>query len=111
MTKSASGLYQKDLVVGTGRTAVANDSISTHYTGWLVNGQKFDSSRDRNQPFAFKLAVGRVIAGWDEGIQGMRVGGRRQLVIPPQLAYGRSGSGSIPPNSILVFEVELLGTP
>jgi FKBP-type peptidyl-prolyl cis-trans isomerase len=109
MTKTASGLAYQDTKVGTGATAAAGQNVSVHYTGWLPDGTKFDSSRDRNQPFDFKLGAGQVIRGWDEGVAGMKVGGRRLLVIPPDLAYGPSGSGPIPPNATLVFDVELLG--
>ena len=104
-----SGLKLYDFVVGTGETVNAGDIATVHYTGWLTNGTKFDSSVDRNEPFSFRLGVRNVILGWDEGVQGMRVGGKRQLVIPPALAYGNTGAGSIPPNSTLVFEIELLG--
>jgi FKBP-type peptidyl-prolyl cis-trans isomerase len=109
MTKTPSGLAYRDLKVGTGATATAGKTVSVHYTGWLPNGTKFDSSRDRNQPFEFALGAGQVIRGWDEGVAGMKVGGRRQLVIPPDLAYGPQGSDPIPPNATLVFDVELLG--
>jgi FKBP-type peptidyl-prolyl cis-trans isomerase len=109
MSKTASGLAYQDTKVGTGATAAAGQNVSVHYTGWLPDGTKFDSSRDRNQPFDFKLGAGQVIRGWDEGVAGMKVGGRRLLVIPPDLAYGPSGSGPIPPNATLVFDVELLG--
>lgn len=109
MAVTASGLYMRDDTVGTGATAEPGDSIAVNYTGWFPNGTKFDSSLDPNrQPLEFKLGVGRVIAGWDEGVQGMKVGGVRTLIIPPQLAYGASGIGPIPPNAILVFRVELL---
>jgi FKBP-type peptidyl-prolyl cis-trans isomerase FkpA len=104
-----SGLKYEDLVVGDGKLAAAGQTVQVHYTGWLANGTKFDSSLDRNDPFSFPLGGGRVIRGWDEGVQGMQVGGRRKLTIPPQLGYGASGAGGvIPPNAILVFEVELL---
>ena len=108
-TTVLSGLKLYDFVVGTGETVNAGDIATVHYTGWLTNGTKFDSSVDRNEPFSFRLGVRNVILGWDEGVQGMRVGGKRQLVIPPALAYGNTGAGSIPPNSTLVFELELLG--
>ena len=108
-TTVLSGLKLYDFVVGTGETVNAGDIATVHYTGWLTNGTKFDSSVDRNEPFSFRLAVRNVILGCDEGVQGMRVGGKRQLVIPPALAYGNTGAGSIPPNSTLVFEIELLG--
>ena len=109
MTKTATGLYLQDLVVGTGDEAVSGATVSVHYEGWFPNGAKFDSSRDRNQPFVFQLGVGFVISGWDEGVEGMRVGGMRKLVIPPSLAYGASGSaGAIPGNATLVFDIELL---
>lgn len=108
-TETASGLVFEELTVGEGTTAKAGDRVSVHYTGWLTNGNKFDSSKDRRQPFDFPLGAGHVIAGWDEGVQGMKVGGVRKLTIPPQLGYGERGAGGvIPPNSTLVFEVELL---
>jgi FKBP-type peptidyl-prolyl cis-trans isomerase FkpA len=104
-----SGLKYEDLTVGEGTEAVAGKSVSVHYTGWLTDGQKFDSSKDRNDPFSFVLGGGMVIKGWDEGVQGMKVGGVRKLTIPPQLGYGVRGAGGvIPPNATLVFEVELL---
>ena len=106
---TASGLVYEDTVVGEGAEAVAGNYVSVHYTGWLTNGQKFDSSKDRDEPFEFPLAQRHVIAGWDEGVQGMKVGGTRKLTIPPQLGYGARGAGGvIPPNATLVFEVELL---
>ena len=105
-----SELIIEDLVVGNGETAAAGQSVSVHYTGWLTNGQKFDSSVDRNDPFEFNLGRGQVIPGWDQGVAGMQVGGKRKLTIPPNLAYGARGAGGvIPPNATLVFEVELLG--
>ncbi|MGL4574861.1 MAG: FKBP-type peptidyl-prolyl cis-trans isomerase [Burkholderiaceae bacterium] len=114
MTTTASGLQYQDTAVGNGATAVAGASVSVHYTGWLYNdgvkGSKFDSSKDRGQPFVFPLGAGHVIGGWDEGVQGMKVGGTRVLVIPPALGYGARGAGGvIPPNATLMFEVDLLG--
>ena len=110
-TSTASGLRFKDEVQGSGMAAKSGDQVSVHYTGWLEDGTKFDSSRDRGQPFEFALGAGSVIRGWDEGVQGMHVGGRRRLVIPPELGYGnRAVGGVIPANATLVFEVELLAT-
>ena len=107
--KTPSGLTIEDLVVGTGDAASAGQKVSVHYTGWTIDGKKFDSSKDRGQPFPFPLGAGRVIKGWDEGVQGMKVGGKRKLSIPPQLGYGSQGAaGVIPPNATLIFEVELL---
>lgn len=104
-----SGLTIEDIVLGEGSVAEAGQYVSVHYTGWLVDGKKFDSSKDRNDPFDFGLGQRQVIAGWDEGVQGMKVGGSRRLTIPPELGYGARGAGSvIPPNATLVFEVELL---
>ena len=108
-TTTASGLVIDDLEVGSGDTAVKGKMVSVHYTGWLTDGRKFDSSKDRNDPFNFPLGAGHVIRGWDEGVQGMQVGGKRKLTIPPELGYGARGAGGvIPPNATLVFEVELL---
>ncbi|WP_119153120.1 FKBP-type peptidyl-prolyl cis-trans isomerase [Caldimonas tepidiphila] len=113
MTTTPSGLQYEDTVPGTGPEAQAGQHVTVHYTGWLyesgVQGAKFDSSKDRRQPFDFPLGAGMVIRGWDEGVQGMKVGGTRRLVIPPQLGYGARGAGGvIPPNATLLFEVELL---
>ena len=101
-------LVIEDLVVGTGATAAVGDTVNVHYVGTLTNGTKFDSSYDRGQTFAFRIGAGQVIAGWDQGIPGMKVGGKRRLTIPPSLAYGNRAVGSIPANSTLVFEVELV---
>jgi FKBP-type peptidyl-prolyl cis-trans isomerase FkpA len=114
MVTTESGLQYEDDTVGTGATAQSGQHVSVHYTGWLYNdgvkGAKFDSSKDRKDPFDFGLGGGQVIKGWDEGVQGMKVGGTRTLVIPPQLGYGARGAGGvIPPNATLMFEVELLG--
>ena len=107
---TSSGLKYVDQAVGTGEAAVAGKNVSVHYTGWLENGKKFDSSVDRGQPFSFPLGAGRVIKGWDEGVQGMKVGGKRKLTIPSDLGYGSRGAGGvIPPNATLIFDVELLG--
>jgi FKBP-type peptidyl-prolyl cis-trans isomerase FkpA len=116
MPQSESGLSYEDLLVGQGPAATAGQQVRVHYTGWLHDGgapqqrgRKFDSSKDRASPFEFRLGAGQVIAGWDEGVQGMQVGGTRVLTIPPQLGYGARGAGGvIPPNATLVFEVELL---
>jgi FKBP-type peptidyl-prolyl cis-trans isomerase FkpA len=118
MITTPSGLQYEDTVAGTGDTARSGQHVSVHYTGWLHDasrpdgrGRKFDSSKDRGQPFAFGLGGGQVIGGWDEGVQGMQVGGTRVLLIPPQLGYGARGAGGvIPPNATLVFEVDLLST-
>jgi FKBP-type peptidyl-prolyl cis-trans isomerase len=105
----AGSLVVEDEVVGTGPAAKSGDSVTVDYTGWLTDGTKFDSSLDRNQPFTFVLGQQRVIAGWDQGVAGMQVGGKRKLTIPPELGYGARGAGGvIPPNATLVFEVELL---
>jgi FKBP-type peptidyl-prolyl cis-trans isomerase FkpA len=107
---SATGLVYEEVTVGTGAEAQRGQHVTVHYTGWLTDGTKFDSSKDRNDPFVFSLGAGQVIAGWDEGVTGMKVGGTRKLTIPPQLGYGARGAGGvIPPNATLVFEVELLG--
>jgi len=105
-----SGLKYHDFVVGDGPSPETGQTVSVHYTGWLEDGTKFDSSLDRGQPFAFPIGMGRVIAGWDEGVATMKVGGKRQLVIPSELGYGEQGYGAaIPSNATLIFEVELLG--
>ena len=114
MTELANGLKYTDTNVGTGAEATKGHKVSVHYTGWLYNngakGAKFDSSLDRGQPFAFGLGAGQVIRGWDEGVAGMKIGGKRTLIIPPELGYGASGAGGvIPPNATLMFDVELLG--
>jgi len=101
-------LVVQDLVVGTGAVAVTGDVVTVNYVGTLTNGTKFDSSYDRNQPFTFRLGAGAVIAGWDQGVVGMKVGGKRRLTIPPSLGYGSQANGPIPANSTLVFEIELL---
>ena len=107
--KTASGLRYQDLVVGKGASPKAGNRVRVHYTGWLTDGTKFDSSLDRGVPFDFTLGRGEVIPGWDEGVATMKVGGKRKLTIPPQLAYGSGGAGGvIPPNATLIFEVELL---
>jgi FKBP-type peptidyl-prolyl cis-trans isomerase len=107
---SASELKVTDLVKGEGVEAKHGDKVSVHYTGWLLSGKQFDSSKTRNQPFIFQLGAGRVIKGWDQGVVGMKVGGKRELIIPPNLGYGSRvvGGGLIPANSTLKFEVELL---
>jgi FKBP-type peptidyl-prolyl cis-trans isomerase FkpA len=106
---TASGLIIEDITEGGGEEARAGQMVSVHYTGWLTDGTKFDSSKDRNEPFEFALAARHVIAGWDEGVQGMKTGGVRKLTIPPNLGYGARGAGGvIPPNATLVFEVALL---
>jgi FKBP-type peptidyl-prolyl cis-trans isomerase FkpA len=113
MTTTPSGLQYEDSVVGTGNVATKGQSVTVHYTGWLYNdgvqGAKFDSSKDRNDPFVFALGAGMVIRGWDEGVAGMAVGGARTLIIPAALGYGSRGAGGvIPPNATLKFDVELL---
>ncbi len=108
-TTTASGLQYWEIAAGKGAAAVAGKQVKVHYTGWLTNGKKFDSSVDRGQPLEFPLGAGSVIKGWDEGVAGMKVGGKRQLRIPPELAYGAGGAGGvIPPNATLIFDVELV---
>lgn len=109
MITTSDGLKIQDIQVGTGKEVKSGDTISIHYKGTLLDGTKFDSSYDRGTPFETKIGVGQVIKGWDEGVVGMKVGGKRKLVIPPNLGYGSQDMGVIPPNSILVFEVELIG--
>lgn len=107
--KTDSGLQYWDIKVGTGAVANNGDRVKVHYTGWFTNGKKFDSTVDANQPYSFTLGKGQVIKGWDEGIAGMKVGGKRQLRIPPELAYGDAGYKTIvPPNATLIFDVQLL---
>jgi peptidylprolyl isomerase len=107
--KTASGLSYTDIVKGTGAAPTSGKNVTVHYTGWLENGKKFDSSVDRGQPFVFRIGAGEVIPGWDEGVMSMRVGGKRKLVIPSALGYGPAGAGGvIPPNATLIFDVELL---
>ncbi len=105
-----SGLKYTDIEVGEGPAAVSGREVTVHYTGTFPNGKKFDSSVDRDEPFKFQLGAGRVIKGWDEGVAGMRIGGKRKLIIPSELGYGKRGAGGvIPPDAVLHFEVELLG--
>ena len=109
LTSTPTGLRYQDLSIGEGAEATPGATAVVHYTGWLTNAKKFDSSRDRGEPFAFRIGAGQVITGWDEGVAGMRVGGRRKLVIPASLGYGQAGAPPvIPPGATLVFDVELL---
>ena len=108
-TVTVTGLTIEDTLVGEGSVAASGQTVNVHYTGWLAGGRKFDSSRDRNEAFEFEVDADHVIAGWNEGVQGMKVGGKRRLVIPPHLGHGERGSGNdIPPNATLVFDLELL---
>lgn len=113
MTTKPSGLKYADLTVGKGQEAKAGDTVKVDYTGWLyqkgTRGAKFDSSKDRDKPFIFTIGEGKVIKGWEEGVKGMKVGGKRELIIPPSIGYGARGFGPIPPNATLNFEIELLG--
>lgn len=109
LEEAEAGLRFSELAPGTGPEATSGQNVTVHYTGWLTNGTKFDSSRDRGSPFSFRLGAGQVIKGWDQGVAGMKVGGRRRLEIPPELGYGARGVGPIPGGATLVFAVELLG--
>ena len=104
-----SELLIEDLKEGEGEAAAQGSTVDVHYTGWLTSGRKFDSSLDRGRPFSFRIGAGQVIAGWEQGVAGMQVGGKRKLTIPPSLGYGRRGTGPIPANATLIFEIELLG--
>jgi peptidylprolyl isomerase len=105
---TSSGMRYIDEVVGDGPIPTNGQNVAVHYTGWLTNGKKFDSSRDRGEPFRFPLGAGRVIRGWDEGVASMHMGGKRRLILPPELGYGAQGVGPIPPNSTLIFDVEAI---
>jgi FKBP-type peptidyl-prolyl cis-trans isomerase len=107
MTRTSTGLYYKDLTVGTGAVVQSGQTVSAYYKGWFASGRSFEQLQPPSNPYPFVLGVGRVIKGWDQGIPGMKVGGKRLLVIPSSLAYGSAGQGSIPPNSVLVFEVQI----
>ena len=107
-TKTASGLYYRDITLGSGETADSGETIRAYYKGWLTDGRSFESNRDTGQPISFVLGAGAVVKGWDEGFRGMRVNGRRQLVVPPALGYGAKSTGSIPAGSVLIFEVDLV---
>ena len=108
MTKTASGLYFRDLTLGAGATVLVGKRVSIHYLGWLANGTQFDANQPGANPFQFTVGAGQVIPGFDEGVRGMALGGRRQLIIPPSLGYGSTASGPIPANSILVFQIDLV---
>lgn len=109
LVDAGGGLRYAELAGGDGAEATSGSNVTVHYTGWLTDGRKFDSSRDRGSPFSFRLGAGQVIRGWDQGVAGMRVGGRRRLEIPPELGYGARGTGPIPGGATLIFLVELLG--
>ncbi len=108
MTKTASGLYFRDLTLGAGATVLVGKRVSIHYVGWLANGTQFDANQPGSNPFQFTVGTGQVIPGFDEGVRGMAVGGRRQLIIPPSLGYGSTAKATIPANSILVFQIDLV---
>jgi len=108
MTKTASGLYWRDVTVGTGTPVAVGKLISIHYIGWLSNGTQFDANQPGSTPFRFTVGAGQVIPGFDEGVRGMAIGGRRQLIIPPSLGYGSAANGPIPANSVLVFQIDLV---
>ncbi|MFI5246027.1 MAG: FKBP-type peptidyl-prolyl cis-trans isomerase [Gemmatimonadales bacterium] len=108
MTKTPGGVYYRDVEVGTGSVIRGREDVMVHYTGWLTNGVKFDSNTTDDQPLTVPLGRGRAIKGWDEGLAGMRVGGRRQLVIPPELGYGSNRTGAIPPDAVLVFDIRVV---
>jgi FKBP-type peptidyl-prolyl cis-trans isomerase len=107
MTRTSTGLYYQDITVGTGEVAAAGKTVGVYYKGWLSNGLKFEE-KTTGTPYPFPLGTGHVIAGWDQGVVGMKVGGKRKLVIPPGLAYGSAGRGTIPPNAVLIFDVEVM---
>lgn len=109
MTRTGTGLYYQDIEVGNGAQAQSGSEVTVHYTAWISDGRKVDSSVDRNAPFSFTLGAREVITGWDQGVTGMRVGGKRRLIVPPSLGYGAQSYGAIPGNSVLVFDIELLG--
>ena len=108
MTKTPAGVYYRDIEVGTGPVIRGKEDVKVHYTGWLTNGTKFDSNASDDQPLTVPLGRGRAIKGWDDGLAGMRVGGRRQLVIPPELGYGSNRNGVIPPDAVLVFDIRVV---
>jgi peptidylprolyl isomerase len=108
LRKLASGLQYEDIVVGSGKMAEPGMNVSVHYTGTLTDGTQFDTSRDSGRPLQFQLGSGRVITGWEEGIKGMRIGGKRKLIVPPDLGYGARGNGPVPPNATMIFDLELV---